>query len=406
MTTPLITWIIEPRDPLIVRDGRPFGNTPGAQAVSLAFPFPSTTTGGFRAHVWRQTGCKTDSQTIDELKQVQVHGPLLVELRDDDKLCWMAPAPVDALFFEGDDTSDLTKGIRKRLIPLDMPDGALTDLTSDNHTLHLVGMPEPDPRKPLKKPPRFWYWEKFENWLIAPEDGQACELAKIGHTGPEHEQRTHVALKADTQTAEEGRLFQTRGLEFTRGDTHTRLALAIAVEDTTEPHDGGLTPLGGERRMVMWRKSTQPLPGLPAGVLEQVQESRACRIILLTPAHLATGDQGWLPTWLQEERDGVCPTLKAVAMQRPLVVSGWDLAADNGKGKPRGKPKPTRRLAPAGSVFFLSLEGDDAAIERWVRAIWMHCISDDVQDRRDGFGLAVVGTWDGTPQHLKIQREE
>jgi hypothetical protein len=30
-----ITWIIEPRDPLIVRDGRPFGPNPSAQAISL-----------------------------------------------------------------------------------------------------------------------------------------------------------------------------------------------------------------------------------------------------------------------------------------------------------------------------------------------------------------------------------
>ena len=41
-------WIIEPHDPLIVRDGRPFGPNPGVQATSLTFPFPSTTTGGVR----------------------------------------------------------------------------------------------------------------------------------------------------------------------------------------------------------------------------------------------------------------------------------------------------------------------------------------------------------------------
>ena len=44
----MTTWIIEPHDPLIFRDGRPFGPNPGARAKTLSFPFPSTTTGGVR----------------------------------------------------------------------------------------------------------------------------------------------------------------------------------------------------------------------------------------------------------------------------------------------------------------------------------------------------------------------
>ena len=43
----LQTWIIEPRDSLIVRDGKPFGANI-THAVSLDFPFPSTTAGGVR----------------------------------------------------------------------------------------------------------------------------------------------------------------------------------------------------------------------------------------------------------------------------------------------------------------------------------------------------------------------
>ena len=38
-------WRIEPRGPLIVRDGRPFGLNPGARAESLDFPFPATIAG-------------------------------------------------------------------------------------------------------------------------------------------------------------------------------------------------------------------------------------------------------------------------------------------------------------------------------------------------------------------------
>ena len=56
----------------------------------------------------------------------------------------------------------------------------------------------------------------------------------------------------------------------------------------------------------------------------------------------------------------------------------------------------------AGTVMFVSLAGDRAAIERWVDATWMQCISDEEQDRRDGFGLAVLGVWDGKVRKMEV----
>jgi CRISPR-associated protein Cmr3 len=57
-------WLIDPHDPLIFREGKPFGPTPGAQARSLPFPFPSTTTGGVRTQVGSENGLFT--MTSDE----------------------------------------------------------------------------------------------------------------------------------------------------------------------------------------------------------------------------------------------------------------------------------------------------------------------------------------------------
>ena len=62
-----ITWIIEPHDPLIVRDGRPFGPNPSAQAISLSFPFPSTTTGGVRS----RAGLKGDGTFLDSIGKLR-----------------------------------------------------------------------------------------------------------------------------------------------------------------------------------------------------------------------------------------------------------------------------------------------------------------------------------------------
>jgi CRISPR-associated protein Cmr3 len=50
-------------------------------------------------------------------------------------------------------------------------------------------------------------------------------------------------------------------------------------------------------------------------------------------------------------------------------------------------------MAPAGSVYWLTLNGSKAAIRDWATRHWMQSISDSEQDRKDGFGLAVLGTW-------------
>ncbi len=80
--------------------------------------------------------------------------------------------------------------------------------------------------------------------------------------------------------------------------------------------------------------------------------------------------------------------------ERAQVVSGWDFE--------KSSPKPTRRLMPVGSVFFLKLQGDKVSIGEWVDALWMQTISDQDVDRRDGFGLAVLGTWSGHCPTLEI----
>jgi CRISPR-associated protein Cmr3 len=136
---------------------------------------------------------------------------------------------------------------------------------------------------------------------------------------------------------------------------------------------------------------------MPALVRERIVATRRARLILLTPAIF---EKGALPAW-----NGVAwPTggpvkanVRAACVPRPAIVSGWDLAASNGEGKPKGRPKPTRRLALAGSVYFVELDGTPEEIGRWCDQSWLACVSDGAQDRRDGFGLAVLGTWEEQP---------
>ena len=410
------TWLIEPRDPLIVRDGRPFSaDIAGARAASLAFPFPSTTAGAVRTRYGRTKGGDFNETLIADVKRKRIHGPLLVELDDRGAVAdWLLAAPADTSWVACDPGGRVAS--LRRLAPLALPDGAKTNLPAD---LTLVGTQQLIEGKPFDHPPRYWRWESFQQWLLHPADHDEVDLETWGHPGPPGETRVHVGIQPGDQgkpsplTAIEGALYQTRGLEFIHlpPPQHSspskplsaarRLALAISTDA-----DGlveGIAPLGGERRLVCWRENRnskvdllgdKPLTELKHLIVEKVVQNRACRLILLTPAHFS---EGFLPTSLKAASPGVGVNVRAVAMNRPQVVSGWDLDRRHGVRK-EGRPKPTRRLAPAGSVYFLEFDAvSDAALRSWIERVWLRSVSDDDseqdrdQTRLDGFGLAILG---------------
>ncbi|MER3557397.1 MAG: CRISPR-associated protein Cmr3 [Thermus sp.] len=371
--------LIEPRDPLIVRDGRPFDNTPGARARSLPFPLPQTLAGAYRARRGMLEGLSFPEDS-DRVRAWGVRGPLLVEERGG---TWrlLVPRPLDALRI-GHTVYPLR--------PLKTPEGAGTNLPAG---LELVGLKDPflrDKPTPLKP---FWSWDSFERWLLGASPSELEGFSPEEHPGPVPEVRTHVSLDPAKGSAREGFLFQTSGLEFVgrpspqegprqglRGTT--RLALVLWPEDEKELE--GMFPLGGERRLAFWHKGGPKPPRPPEGLLEGLVRYRAARLFLLTPGFF---QQGFLPRAFSQGSSG--PKVVAVALERPLAVSGWDLKEN--------RPKPSRRAVPMGSVYFLRFpEGwDEGRIARWLEAVWFQNVSDEEQDQKDGFGLAAVGLWDG-----------
>lgn len=393
-------WSIEPRDPLIVRDGRPFGPDPGARAATLPFPFPSTVAGGLRGLAGR-TALQSFNPDLKSavLARVRLRGPLLVELDENQQAIWYAPAPADASIHQTQ-PYDEHKGSLIQFVPALLPPGAAVDR---NDGL-LVQKGAEDKNKAHPFAPQFWQWPHFTSWLLGtPPD--AAALIHDGIRSLETSTRMHVKINATTKTAEEGFLYQTRGLEFTTKN-RKRLLLAGDVEVINNVEDaplfvhfeGGMAPLGGERRLMHWAKQAQwqlPLP--PANIFEQIGKERACRIILLTPAFFQAG---YKPS-LQNAGGKLHPEVVASAVARAQVVSGWDMLHPNKNGT-IGAPKPTRRLAPAGSVYFVKFaDADDPArIAQWAHDLWMTCISEEDQSRYDGFGLAALGVWDGTTKQL------
>ncbi|MFD3164294.1 type III-B CRISPR module-associated protein Cmr3 [Herpetosiphon sp. NSE202] len=420
-------WLIEPRDPLIVRDGRPFNNTPGAKAYTQSFPPPSVLAGVVRTQTAYATNMRLtldDGQPnqpkLDLLKQIKIYGPLLFKLpnpnKEKDEPEFLCPAPADALLFELEAKPSDTQAAEsttsavwlRQLVPIQPP----ARFSSDFNELGLVGLVEADARKPAKEQPQFWYWEHFLQWLHDPaglinqtHGSSELKTADLGIKGLPIDQRTHTQIDPERQSAEDGRLFQTRGLSFTQAKDDQlaeaqRLALFVKADykqSNLAVPAMKLAPLGGERRLAHWHSvptiSSSPFDQATIdAIATKIGETGACRLILLTPCMF---EKGYRPTWLCRDVDGVQPTLEAIAIKRAQVISGWDLAIR--------KAKHTRRLAPAGTVLFLTFaeKENSAAIEAWVRKLWMQCISDEEQDRRDGFGLAVFGTWDGEFAEIK-----
>jgi CRISPR-associated protein Cmr3 len=391
------TWIIEPYDPLIARDGRPFGNTAGIRAKSLDFPFPSTTTGGVRTRsgLEKVNGdlSKFDKQLSDEVLQIEVRGALLAQV-ESDVVRLLVPAPADCLILKPDN-----EGGRNRypLVPLEHDNAQFCSNLDDD--LHLLGTVQSVNVK-AQSEPRFWYWDEFRQWLENASEPDVIDTQKLGHQGLTKEQRTHVRILDDAngyrkKANSDGGLFQTRGLEFTHLNEKNPLSsakrLGLMIVADGQDFDGritnGLAPLGGERRIVSWRKEKTAFPACPDEIRNRIVTEKACRLFVLTPAIF---EDGFKPTWLKTAR-GLGATIEAIAVNRTQVISGWDFV--------KRKPKPTRRMCPAGTVLFLKLSDGD--IGKWINETWFHCMSDELQDRKDGFGLAALGTWDG--KFLKVE---
>ncbi len=399
------TWLIEPHDSLIVRDGRPFNATAGSRAKSLDFPFPSTLIGSVRTRIglsknnnnWQ----KFDDDLIDEILQIEMFGALLAEIKENDSLEFFAPTPADSLYIKTEDETD------KNLFPLvPLSENYLSNVNDNlDIELRLLGIEKDkdNPNKEVKGKPnsevKFWHWNKFEEWLIKTES-QKIESEKLGIGGLISDQRTHVRIFDEEEKKKgkdgywrkansEGGLFQTRGLEFTTKD-RKRLVLVLQVDykkEFEQKLESGLFPLGGERRIVRWTQGNFDFENRFADLrkkitvkIDESKNKRYCRLILLTPAYF---EKGFLP---DETKLGA--KVKAVAVNRSQVISGWDFKLR--------RPKPTRRLTPAGTVYFLEISGD---VDEFINKTWFKNIGDCDQTKLDGFGLAVLGNWDGNTEH-------
>jgi CRISPR-associated protein Cmr3 len=384
------------RDPIIARDGRPFGAGQGNRMRGLSWPLPSVVAGSFRtALVKAHPDLDFAGDMPQQLMAIEVAGAFPSTGQE-----LYLPAPNDCLW-------DEKTGKVFRVKPVPLGDGEGVDfplLGLDPVRLTHEQAKDDFKAKPV---PAWWPRRKYEEWLTTTNvDFSSDWFDETFLNAGVQETRDHVCLDADTGAAVEGQIFATAGLNVThlpryRVDREDgklpfdkrfapiTLSARVRLEDAKLGHLEELTwhPLGGERRIVHWQCSdASNLWTCPDKVKSALGAATRIRMVLATPAVF---EKSWKPGWLTHGLEGTPPgagvklRLVGVSTGRWKAVSGWSLAP------PRG-PKAIRRMVPAGSVYFFEkVEADAGRLADY----WLQPVSDDNQECRDGFGLAVWGIW-------------
>ncbi len=377
----MIRLEIVPHDPVIARDGRPFGSGQCHRMRCLEWLYPSVFAGSFRTLLGKKSSSDFDAETVKKLKGLSIFGPLLMRNGSP-----YFPAPKDIV------VDERSKCFAKR--PFTLREKEYCDLPGESLLpTMLLDPPEVD-FKP-KKIPAFWSLGRMSKWLT---DYTSTSFQIPENPGPEtgfldtieHELRTHIKICPEMGAVDPGKglLFMTAGLALPADTAITALiqdydSFAEVMQDLDALH-----PLGSERRLARWKTTTTGEWGCPSGIQELMEANpKRIRMVLATPGIFSCG---WRPGWLDDSFCGQIPEtglkvrLLGACIERWRPISGWGLE------KGSVGPKPVRRTVPAGSVYFFEVLHGAASC---LPDLWLKSVCDEMQDRKDGFGLALWGVW-------------
>jgi len=364
MTT--IGLLIRPLDVLLFREPRPFDPTDSA---SSTLPLPRTLAGMIRTHFMRAAGLTP--QTMHALRQrqpdhwfvrYQVRGPWFCHHPGQGSPLPLVPLPADLAYRR--QQASLT-----RLRPLTPDDARLLPAWRPSHP----GLLPLWARSADGKPSTGHYLtlaglaDYLADRNLSPS--QLCPSDELFVL----EERTGIGVDASSQTAAESRIYSVRMLRLRPGIRfYAELLLPDNAPSPEALFPSGLTlPWGGEgRRADITRTSPVSWPTAPP-----CQGRRLS--LLITPGVFHNAQYPWKP----QERG----QLLAAAVGKPLAVSGWDMAGVAEHGH-RQRPRPTRYAVPAGAVYLWQ-----TSHERTPPVVESLC--DKPEDRDNGWGLALTGSW-------------
>lgn len=371
------TYQLEPQAPLVFRSGKPFG---AGSRDGANFPWPSSLAGLMRTVHWDTNNPATPptQASRNALLELASAGPFLAR-RERGKLTPMFAKPADALYLLKNE-KNLEKAVY-RLLPGEHETDCGCDLPAGlQPVVAKKGAPKAKPQDSAE------YWTLAQ--MLAWRRGEEVEYESLEKRNYNLETRTHVALDRNTLAADSGRLFQTQGLDFGRsrkadGRGYENADWVFLARSKVEAASQ-MVAFGGERRLAWLQRIEDSGPlALPEDHCEALRNSRKISLTLVTPALF---NAGWRPELKNGELPGA-PGLKlklvAAAVDRWQGISGWDLL--------NKKTKAARKAVAAGATYWFEIIGEPPA--DWVEKLWLTPVSDEAQDRLDGFGLVIPGIW-------------
>src|SRR5690606_19204727 len=222
----------------------------------------------------------------------------------------------------------------------------------------------------------------------------AREAIALGDIELHRRIQTHVKMSVETGAAEDEDLYSHELVETIERDRQWSLACRLTANDGDHVD---IATIGSDRRLASVEPGAASLVEMPKALLAAFAGgSKGLRLYVVSPAAFAGG---WLPDGLVAQNGGytgrlpgfdVELCLRAAFVNRPLAISGWDMA--------NRKPKSTTRAVPPGSVYAFERADGGSFTAEHARALWLAAIGDRTNE---GFGIVVPGVW--TPPTTKQQ---
>jgi len=381
--------VIYANDPLVFRDGRPFGDAGHVNDGVILWPWPSTIAGVLRTRIGlnrdKDFFAKTSQkENIGAIKKVHINRVLPL-WRADDSETWqhLFPAPADALVVEDGERDEYRIYSYSYEDPFE---GGGINLAWKNWRIPVAETAE----KPASDAPAFWYEDKFFAWLRHGSVPGPIKAKDLGFSWPALETRMHTAIDPETGTVKTGQLFSSSGIRMETQESEREAGgrFGIGAEltgllpsDTPE----GNCLIGGERRVAYIERIENRFPSCP----DWFENARFLRLILISP-----GDFGaWAPSWLIPDKDrdetnwsrvpgtDIDVRLCSAFVPRWRPISGWDYE--------KQAPKATRKLVPAGAVYVIEIK-DSSRSRDLAGLLWGRSLNENPDDQ-DGFGCVCIG---------------
>lgn len=384
------------RDGLFLKDAKGWTTSALGRASTLSWPYPSTIRGALRTawglekegsgKLWSPDEWLTNTAPLRLTAMLPLRRCRAGDSWDITHRMW--PAPSDAYILKGGDVPHYLAPTEPHKDLGSLGSGDDAALEAIWHVQLPATLTKEERKEKPGKPPAWWTEAELVDWLCGVE---GIKFAETTRDIPARDQ-VHVTIDATTGTAADSQLYGTRVIEPLDGQGN-EWAMGVRVQWptplSTTPHKLKPMSAGGKRRIV-YPETVDTLWDMPtklAGAFK-AQTPRGLRVILATPAEFKGG---WLPDgFVAQGADyrGKLPglthelILRAACVPRPVHVSGWDMA--------NNEPKPTRRLVPAGAVYFFERADGATFSPEDAKALWCKQIG---QHTEDGQGVIVPGIW-------------